>query len=78
MFNEMDKKEYVFLTTFFDKELLRKAILILEAEHLDFKMINKATHGSFRAPLSVFVEADIQVLSSDYEKAAKLLEALMA
>jgi len=30
----MDKKDYVFLTTFFDKELLRKAILVLEAPDL--------------------------------------------
>ena len=74
----MGEKEYVFLTTYYDKEILRRTILVLEKEHIDFKMINKTSHGSSRAPLSVLIQADIQVLSSDYEKAAKLLEALMA
>ncbi len=73
----MEEKNYVFLTTFFDKEILRKAILVLKNEQIDFKMINKTSHGSSRAPLSVYIEADIKVLSSDFERAAEILEALM-
>ncbi len=73
----MEEKEYAFLTTCYDKEILRRAILVLEKEHIDFKMINKTSHGSSRAPLSVYIEADIKVLSSDYERAAEILRELM-
>jgi len=73
----MEKKDYVFLNTFYDKEMLRIGMFILEQEQIDFQVVNKTTHGSVRAPLSVYFEADIQVLSRDFEKAAILLERLM-
>lgn len=73
----MENKEFIFLSTFYEKELLRKAVHVLEKEHIDFKMINKTTHASARAPLSVYIEADILVLKSEFEKATNLLEGLV-
>jgi len=72
--SEMDKKDYLFLSTFYDKEKFRKATLVLNRESIDFQLINKASHASARAPLSVYFETDIMVLERDFDRAITLLE----
>ena len=70
----MDKKDYLFLSTFYDKEKFRKATLVLNRESINFQITNKAAHASARAPLSVYFETDIMVLERDFDRAMTLLE----
>ena len=69
----MEDNEYIFFSTYYDKEILRQTIFVLEKEHIDFKVINKTNHGSARAPLSVYIEADVLVFNGDFERAIKIL-----
>jgi len=69
----MEARDYIFLNTYYDKELLRRALIVLNQEGVDFRITDKSGRGSARAPLSAYVEADIMVLSSDFERASQLL-----
>ncbi len=70
----MKKTEFTFLFTFFDKEELRKATIILDREGIEFKINNKSGQGHFRAPLATYIEADVMVRETDFEKAAGALK----
>ena len=70
----MENKDYILYNTYYDKEVLRKVIILLNDEKIDFKILNKSTGGSFRAPQSVYVEADLMILRSDYQIAANLIK----
>jgi hypothetical protein len=70
----MTIKHYEILTTLFEKEKARMLVLLLSEEKIDFRVDDKSTHGSFKAPLSPYFEADILVSGGDYSKAKGLLE----
>lgn len=70
----MEVKEYIFYITFYDKELLRRAVILLSENNIDFQINDKTSSGSIRAPLSVYFEADIHIISSDFDRASALLQ----
>jgi hypothetical protein len=72
----MENNEYEFLTTIFEKEKLRIAVLSLSKYDIKFHVIDKTNYHSSKAPLSIYVEADILIHVSDYERAAELLNML--
>lgn len=70
----MENHDFVFLNTYYDKEVLRRALFFLKNGNIEFKTINKSNQGNFRVPVNKYEEVDILVLKSDYERAIKLLE----
>ena len=71
------KKKYVFHSTCYDKELLRKQSIVLNDNSIDFRVDIKEGRAQARAPLSGFFEAEIHVYENDFEKADKLLKELV-
>ncbi len=71
------KKKYIFHSSNFDKELLRKRIILLNDNSIDYKIITQSNKTHFRAPLSGYFEAEIHVLEKDFEKADQLLTSLI-
>jgi hypothetical protein len=70
------EKKYIFCNSCFDKELLRKQTIILNDNKVDYKIINKATNAQYRAPQSVYFEAEVHVLDKDFERTERLLNAI--
>ncbi len=69
----MDNK-YIFHSSCFEKELMRRCLIILNANSIDFKTIDKSTLPHFRAPLSGYFEIEIHINENDFERANKLLQ----
>ena len=70
----MDKNQYEFLTTIYDKEELRIATSLLSEGNIRFKINNKSNPISGRAPLSTYFEVDILIYVSDYARALELIQ----
>ncbi len=70
----MENTEFTFLSTFFDKEELKKATIILDKEDIKFRINNKSEQDHFRAPLATYIEAEMMVRAADFEKAAEALK----
>lgn len=70
----MSNKKFVHFRTYYDRELLRRAILQLEKENIEFNVSDRSHPGSSRAPLSGYTEVDILVPESDFERVTGLLE----
>ena len=70
----MKKKNYIFYNACFDMELLRRQVILLNDNKIDFQIIDIQSRPSARAPLSSYFEAEIHVLESDFEKADKLMK----
>ena len=70
----MTNKHYEILTTLFEKEKARRLVILLSEEKIDYKVDDKSTHGSFKAPLSPYFAADILVSGGDFSRATGLLE----
>jgi hypothetical protein len=71
------KKKYIFHSTCYDKELLRKQSLVLNDNKIDYRVVVNEGRAQARAPLSGFFEAEIHVYENDFEKADKLLKELI-
>ena len=70
----MENIEYDFLTTIYDKERLRITVQSLSEGNVRFKINDKSNRSSVRAPLSTYIEADIFIAKSDYERALKIMD----
>ena len=71
------KKNYLFHSACFDRELLRKQIIILDENRLDYKVVNMENHRHARAPLSGYFESEIHICENDFKKADRLLKKLI-
>lgn len=71
------KKNYIFHSSCFDKELFRKQLIILNENSIDYQVVNKSNAPSARAPLSSFFEAELFVAEIDFEKAEQLLSQII-
>lgn len=68
----MDKK-YIFHSSCFDKELMRKQLIILNDNSIDYRTIDKSSLAQFRAPLSGHFEVEIHISETHFDKATELL-----
>jgi len=68
----MDKK-LIYHSTCFDQELLRRRLIMLNDNSIDYRTIDKSTLTQSRAPLSGYFEVEIHIGESDFDKACKLL-----
>jgi len=66
-------KKYIFHSSCFEKELLRKQLTILNDNLIDFKLVDNSSKTQYRAPLSGYFEVQIHIKENDFEKANKLL-----
>jgi hypothetical protein len=71
------KKKYVFHSTCYDRELLRKQSIVLNDNRIDCRVAIKESKSHARAPLSGFFESEIYVFENDFEKADELLKELI-
>lgn len=71
------KKKYIFHSTCYDKELLRKQSIVLNDNRIDYRLVMKESRAHARAPLSGFFETEIHVYENDFEKADQLLRELI-
>lgn len=69
----MEEKKYIFFSTFFDKEVLRRTVILLNEKNIDFRLNNKSNSLSGRAPLSTYIEEDLFICENDFDRAAALL-----
>lgn len=67
------KENYIFHSTSFDKELLRKQIIILTDNFIDYKLVTNSVRPPSRSPLGGYFETEIHILEKDFERADKLL-----
>lgn len=66
-------KKYIFHSSCFDKELLRKQLMCLNDNFIDYQIINKEEKTDARSPLGGYFESEIHILESDFERADSLL-----
>lgn len=71
------KHKYVFHSTSYDRELLRKQLIVLNDNGIDYKVVNKESKAHARAPLSGYFESEIHVHENDFKKADQLLKELI-
>lgn len=64
---------YLYYSTYYDKELLRMKTIVLNDNSIDYKLLPKSDHVHARAPLSGYFEMEIHISEKDFEKAEKLL-----
>ena len=70
----MSKKEYIHLITYYDIGPVRKIVLLLDKEKIDFKAVNKSNQTNYRVPMSTYTEIDVMVNKNDFEKAEQVLK----
>jgi len=70
-------KNYIFHSTCYDKELLRKQVICLNDNKIDYQIVNKESKTQARAPLSGYYEKELHVCENDFEKADFLLKDLI-
>ena len=66
--------EYIHLITYYDIGPVRKLVLLLEKEKIDFKAVNKSNQTNYRVPMSTYTEIDVMVNKDDFEKAEQILK----
>lgn len=66
--------EYIHLITYYDIGPVRKLVLLLEKEKIDFKAVNKSNQTNYRVPMSTYTEIDVMVNKNDFEKAEQVLK----
>lgn len=71
------KKEYIFHSTCYDKDLLRKQVIALDENGIDYRVVNKVSKSQARAPLSGYFESEIHIYENNFEKADSLLKKLI-
>ncbi len=69
----MEEKEFVFFSTYYDKELLRQAVILLNENGCKYRILDRSSHPTGRAPLSRYIETDLLITINDFDKAAELL-----
>jgi len=70
----MVKSKYIYYSTYYEASIIRQALDILKREGVDFKIIDKSNPTNFRVPTSTFIEVDIMVIESEFEKVVELLK----
>jgi hypothetical protein len=77
----MDQNKSIFFSTFYDKEKLRQATLLLKHAGIEFQLIDKAQAnsliGNFKAPLSVYFEFDMLISDDEFDRANEILKELI-
>ncbi len=68
---------YIFHSTCYDRELLRKEEICLNENHIDYQVEIKESRRQARAPLAGFFEGDIRINERDYDKADLLLKKII-
>lgn len=68
---------YIFHSTCYDKELLRKQVICLNDNTIDYQLVDKETRTHARAPLGSYFEVEIHICENDFEKADLLLRDLI-
>lgn len=70
------KKNYIFYSACFDKELFRRQAIALNENSIDYQTNNKSNPSSARAPLSTYFEVEIYISEADFEKADQILKTI--
>jgi hypothetical protein len=70
----MESKQFIFLSTFYDKEEMRQLIILLTEAKLIYKLIDKTNSGNFKSPLSIYFEMDLLVLNEDFDRANRIYQ----
>jgi hypothetical protein len=70
-------KNFIFHSTCFNQVELRKKLIILKDNSIDFRIENHTGMGSFKAPLSVVSFVDILVEENNFQKADELLKSIL-
>jgi hypothetical protein len=70
----MSEEEYIHLITYYDIGPVRKIVLLLDKEKIDFKAVNKSNQTNYRVPMSTYTEIDVMVNKDDFEKAEQILK----
>jgi hypothetical protein len=70
------KKNYIFHSACFDKELFRRHAIALNENSIDYQTNNKSNPSSARAPLSTYFEVEIYISEADFEKADQILKTI--
>ncbi len=70
-------KNYIFHSACFDKELLRKQVICLNDNRIDYQLVNNAGKTQARAPLGGYHETELHICENDFEKADHLLKDLI-
>ncbi len=68
---------YIFYSSFFDKELLRRVVMVLDENAIDYRTTEKSIKSHFRAPLSGYFEVEIHISEIDFDKADELLKSIL-
>jgi hypothetical protein len=71
------KKNYIFHSSCYDKELLRKQEICLNDNNIDYHLENKENKSQVRAPLSGYFETELHICENDFEKADQLLKEIL-
>ncbi|MFY9150483.1 MAG: hypothetical protein WAO52_00575 [Prolixibacteraceae bacterium] len=67
-------KNYIFHSTCFDNEDLRRKMIVLTDHSIDYKVVEKYSKIQFRAPLSGYFEVEIHISEHDFEQADQLMK----
>jgi len=70
----MSLQEYAYYKTYYDKEQLRRAFILLQEKNINFQTVDHSGKGSSRAPLSMYIEVDIKIRMDQFEEAYQMLE----
>ena len=68
-----DNAKYHILNTYYEKEEVLRIIHELNNNDISYRIIDKSKLTNFRVPSSTYVEIDLLIRASDYEKAFNLL-----
>lgn len=68
------KSNYILHSTCFDRDLMRKQIICLNDNGIDYKLENKEIIRQFRVPQNNYFEAEIYINKKEFELADKLLK----
>jgi hypothetical protein len=68
------KTNYIFHSTCYDKELLRKQVICLNDNGIDYQLVSKENKTQVRAPLSGYFETEVHISEIDFERANLLLK----
>ena len=73
----MVNKDYIFHSTFYDKELLNKIVIFLDDNKINYQLVNIENHTQARAPLSGYFENELYIHKADYEKVDRMLKQVL-
>jgi hypothetical protein len=65
--------EFVFLSTIYEQEILRELLIKFEETKIPYKTLHKSALTNYKMPLSTYIEIEIYVGDSSFEKAREIL-----